>query len=49
MKLLLQMAARIPLPILYAATYLAYLYAFHVTGWRRDVATRNIGNAFPAA
>jgi Kdo2-lipid IVA lauroyltransferase/acyltransferase len=47
MKSVLIFLARLPLPLLYGLGYVAYVIAFHVLRWRRDVAGRNLAAAFP--
>ena len=47
MKAVLVALARLPLPLLYGLGYVAYVIAFHVLRWRRDLAARNLAAAFP--
>jgi Kdo2-lipid IVA lauroyltransferase/acyltransferase len=47
MRHLLQFLTRLPLPVLYALGGFAYFVAFHVLRWHRELAARNLANAFP--
>ena len=47
MKSVLVALARLPLPLLYGLGYVAYVIAFHILRWRRDLAARNLAAAFP--
>ena len=47
MRHLLQFLTRLPLPVLYALGGFAYFIAFHVLRWHRELAARNLANAFP--
>ena len=47
MKSVLVALARLPLPLLYGLGFFAYVIAFHVLRWRRDLAARNLAAAFP--
>jgi KDO2-lipid IV(A) lauroyltransferase len=47
MRFLLKALTHIPLPVLYAFGYVAYLIAFHVARWRRSRAEADVANAFP--
>lgn len=47
MTFFLHALTRIPLPILYAIGWFAYLVAFEVLRWRRDLAAANLHGAFP--
>ena len=38
---------RLPLPVLYGLGQFAYFVAFHVLRWHRQLAARNLANAFP--
>ena len=46
-KLILKFLAVIPLPILYGLSSLLYFLLFHIVRFRRDIAEKNIRNAFP--
>lgn len=43
----LRLLTRLPLPVLYALGSFAYFVAFHVLRWHRELAARNLANAFP--
>ena len=43
----LKFLTRLPLPVLYALGSFAYFVAFHVLRWHRELAARNLANAFP--
>ena len=47
MRHVLQFLTRLPLPVLYALGRFAYFVAFHVLRWHRELAARNLANAFP--
>jgi KDO2-lipid IV(A) lauroyltransferase len=47
MQFLLTLLTRLPLPLGYAFGWLAYTLAFHVFRWRRELAAKNLRNAFP--
>ena len=47
MRHVLRFLTRLPLPILYALGSFAYVVAFHVLRWHRELAARNLANAFP--
>ena len=44
---MLKCLPRLPLPVLYALGQFAYFVAFHVMRWHRELAARNLANAFP--
>ena len=44
---MLKFLTRLPLPVLYALGQFAYFVAFHVMRWHRELAARNLANAFP--
>ena len=45
--LLLRSLGRLPLASLYGVARFMYFVTFHVLGWRRDLAARNIARSFP--
>jgi len=47
MRHVLKFLTRLPLPVLYALGAFAYFVAFHVLRWHRELAARNLCNAFP--
>jgi KDO2-lipid IV(A) lauroyltransferase len=47
MRHVLKFLTRLPLPVLYALGRFAYVVAFHVMRWHRELAARNLANAFP--
>jgi KDO2-lipid IV(A) lauroyltransferase len=47
MRHILEFLTRLPLPVLYGLGRFAYFVAFHVLGWHRELAARNLANAFP--
>jgi KDO2-lipid IV(A) lauroyltransferase len=47
MRHVLRFLTRLPLPTLYALGRFAYVVAFHVLRWHRELAARNLANAFP--
>ena len=47
MRHILKFLTRLPLPVLYALGGFAYFVAFHVLRWHRELAARNLANAFP--
>jgi KDO2-lipid IV(A) lauroyltransferase len=47
MRHVLKFLTRLPLPVLYGLGTLAYFVAFHVLRWHRELAARNLANAFP--
>lgn len=47
MRHVLKFLTRLPLPVLYALGSFAYFVAFHVLRWHRELARRNLANAFP--
>ena len=47
MRHVLKFLTRLPLPALYALGSFAYFVAFHVLRWHRELAARNLANAFP--
>jgi len=47
MRHVLKFLTRLPLPVLYALGSFAYFVAFHVLRWHRELAARNLANAFP--
>ena len=47
MRYVLEFLTRLPLPLLYAFGRFAYFVAFHVLRWHRELAARNLANAFP--
>jgi Kdo2-lipid IVA lauroyltransferase/acyltransferase len=47
MRHVLKFLTRLPLPVLYALGSFAYFVAFHVLRWHRELAVRNLANAFP--
>jgi KDO2-lipid IV(A) lauroyltransferase len=47
MQRILQFLTHLPLPLLYALGRFAYFVAFHVLRWHRELAARNLANAFP--
>jgi Kdo2-lipid IVA lauroyltransferase/acyltransferase len=47
MHRLLKFLTRLPLPVLYALGSFAYFVAFYVLRWHRQLAQRNLANAFP--
>jgi KDO2-lipid IV(A) lauroyltransferase len=47
MRHVLEFLTRLPLSVLYALGHFAYFVAFHVLRWHRELAARNLANAFP--
>ncbi len=47
MRHILKFLTRLPLPLLYALGRFAYFMTFHVLRWHRELAVRNLANAFP--
>jgi KDO2-lipid IV(A) lauroyltransferase len=47
MRFLLKSLTRIPLPLMYACSWVIYFVAFRVLRWRRDRAELDLRNAFP--
>jgi len=47
MQYVLKFLTRLPLPVLYALGRFAYVVAYHVMRWHRELAARNLANAFP--
>ena len=47
MRHVLKFLTRLPLPVLYGLGSFAYFIAFRVLRWHRELAARNLGNAFP--
>ncbi|MEP7207640.1 MAG: lauroyl acyltransferase, partial [Casimicrobiaceae bacterium] len=47
MDFLLRALTRVPLSILYALGWLAYIVCFELLRWRRDLARANLAGAFP--
>jgi KDO2-lipid IV(A) lauroyltransferase len=47
MRHVLQFLTRLPLPVLYALGRFAYFVTYHVLRWHRELAARNLANAFP--
>jgi Kdo2-lipid IVA lauroyltransferase/acyltransferase len=47
MQHILKFLTRLPLPVLYALGSFAYFVTFHVLRWHRELAARNLANAFP--
>lgn len=47
MRYVLEFLTRLPLSVLYALGHVAYFVAFHVLRWHRELAARNLANAFP--
>ena len=47
MRHVLEFLTRLPLPLLYALGRFAYFVAFRVLRWHRELAARNLVNAFP--
>src|SRR6478609_2434482 len=47
MRHVLTFLTRLPLPLLYALGSFAYFVTFHVLHWHRELAARNLANAFP--
>jgi Kdo2-lipid IVA lauroyltransferase/acyltransferase len=47
MRHVLKFLTRLPLPVLYGLGHFAYFVAFHVLRWHRELAARNLANAFP--
>ena len=47
MRHVLKFLTRLPLPVLYALGTFAYIVAFHVLRWHRELAARNLAAAFP--
>ena len=47
MRHALKFLTRLPLPVLYGLGGFAYFVAFHVLRWHRELAARNLANAFP--
>ena len=47
MRHVLKFLTRLPLPVLYSLGHFAYFVAFHVLRWHRELAARNLANAFP--
>jgi len=47
MQYVLKFLTRLPLPMLYVLGSFAYFVAYHVMRWHRELAARNLANAFP--
>ena len=47
MRYVLEFLTRLPLPVLYALGRFAYFVTYHVLHWHRELAARNLANAFP--
>jgi KDO2-lipid IV(A) lauroyltransferase len=47
MQYVLKFLTRLPLPVLYALGRFAYFVTYHVMHWHRELAARNLANAFP--
>ncbi|HLX29106.1 MAG TPA: lysophospholipid acyltransferase family protein [Casimicrobiaceae bacterium] len=47
MQRILEFLTHLPLPLLYGLGRFAYFVAFHVLRWHRELAARNLANAFP--
>ena len=47
MRHVLQFLTRLPLPVLYGLGRFAYFVTYHVVRWHRELAARNLANAFP--
>ena len=47
MQYVLKFLTRLPLPLLYGLGSFAYFVAYHVMRWHRELAARNLANAFP--
>jgi KDO2-lipid IV(A) lauroyltransferase len=47
MRRILKFLTRLPLAVLYGLGHFAYFVAFHVLRWHRELAARNLANAFP--
>lgn len=47
MQYVLKFLTRLPLPMLYGLGSFAYFVAYHVMRWHRELAARNLANAFP--
>ena len=47
MQYVLKFLTRLPLPMLYGLGQFAYVVAYHVMRWHRQLAARNLANAFP--
>jgi KDO2-lipid IV(A) lauroyltransferase len=47
MRFLLAAITRIPLPVLYGASWFVYVVAFHLLRWRRDQVARDLAISFP--
>lgn len=47
MRRILEFLTHLPLPLLYGLGRFAYFVAFHVLRWHRELAARNLANAFP--
>ena len=47
MQYVLKFLTRLPLPVLYGLGSFAYFIAFRVLRWHRELAARNLANAFP--
>ena len=47
MRYVLKFLTHLPLPVLYALGRFAYFVTYHVLHWHRELAARNLANAFP--
>jgi KDO2-lipid IV(A) lauroyltransferase len=47
MRHVLKFLTHLPLPVLYGLGRFAYFVTYHVLGWHRELAARNLANAFP--
>ena len=47
MRYVLKFLTHLPLPLLYALGRFAYFVTYHVLHWHRELAARNLANAFP--
>jgi KDO2-lipid IV(A) lauroyltransferase len=47
MRFVLKFLTHLPLPLLYALGRFAYFLTYHVLRWHRELAARNLANAFP--
>jgi len=47
MRYVLKFLTHLPLPVLYALGRFAYFVTYHVLRWHRELAARNLANAFP--
>jgi len=47
MRHVLKFLTHLPLPVLYALGRFAYFVTYHVLHWHRELAARNLANAFP--